>query len=279
MPTYSSIVRSGLSRWSVDLAVPRDAIDGPLRHALLLFAGIGVVALLAGVLLAHLISARFLAAFRVLQEHVGLLGSRQASLPTYGPIAEINAMDQTLYGVANHLSEIMHRQEVLLAEVNHRVKNTLATINALARLTRAGATSVPDFIERFQQRVFALARAYDLLTKSDWSGADLAALVERTLAPYARSNRVRVAGPQISLRPKFALAMAAAVQELATNAAKYGSLSEPAGALDVHWTSDGQTIRFEWIESSGPPVANPARRGFGTKLISGISRERHRLGC
>jgi two-component sensor histidine kinase len=150
------------------------------------------------------------------------------------------------------------------------VKNTLATINAIARLTRTSSTSVPEFVEGFQQRVFALARAYDLLTRTDWAGADLGALVETTLAPYARSNRIRVGGPAVGLRPKFALAMAAAVQELTTNAAKYGSLSDARGALDVSWSGEGETVRFDWIESGGPPVAAPTRRGFGTKLIQDL---------
>jgi two-component sensor histidine kinase len=234
---------------------------------LLLFGGMGVAALLLGLLLARLISARFLNAFAVLQDHVHSLGSRQATLPVRGPVAEINAMDETLYRVANHLNEIMHRQEVLLGEINHRVKNTLATINAIARLTRTSADNVPEFVERFQQRVFALARAYDLLTRTDWSGADLASLVETTVAPYTRSNRVRADGPKLMLRPKFALALAAALQELTTNAAKYGSLSEANGALKVHWQTEGRTVQLEWIESGGPPVRPPVRRGFGTKLV------------
>ena len=123
-------------------------------------------------------------------------------------------------------------------------------------------------MESFQERIFALARAYDLLTKSDWSGADLRSLVETTLAPYAHSHRIDIAGTSTVLRPKFALAMAAAVQELTTNAAKYGSLSEPNGSLKVHWhTGETGTMRFEWIESGGPEVRQPARKGFGTKLI------------
>ncbi len=270
VPTYSSILRSETSGWTVNLAMPRESIDGPLWKAMLLFFGLALVALLVGLLLAHLISARFLTAFGVLQDHVRFLGSRQASAPVHGPIAEINAMDETLYGIAKHLNKIMRRQEVLLGEINHRVKNTLATVNAIAYLTHTSAMTIPEFVHSFQQRVFALARAYDLLTQSDWLGADLYALVETTLAPYSGSNSIRIDGPNINLRPKFALAMAAAVQELTTNAAKYGSLSQPNGALDVHWASDGQAIRFEWIESGGPPVTTPSRRGFGTKLIQDL---------
>ncbi len=270
VPTYTSIFRSDLTGWTVDLAVARESVDGPLRKTVLLFSGMGLVALLAGLLLARLISTRFLRAFATLQEHVRLLASRQPASPEHGPVVEINAMDATLYTVANHLGEIMHRQEILLGEINHRVKNTLATISAIARVTRTSATSVPDFVKGFQARVSALSRAYDLLTTSDWAGADLAALVEMTIAPFTRSNRVRICGPSIVLRPKFALAMAAAVQELTTNAAKYGALSDVNGALDIRWTAEGQTVHLEWQESDGPPVNTPTRRGFGTKLIEDL---------
>jgi two-component sensor histidine kinase len=270
LPTYTSLLRSDLTGWSASLAVSRQAIDGPVRRTLILFTVLGIVALLLGLAFARLLAERFLHSFAVLQRHVRLLGSRQAVTPVHGPIAEINAMDETLYEVANHLGEIMKRQEVLLGEINHRVKNTLATINAIARLTRTSSASVPEFVEGFQDRVFALARAYDLLTRTDWTGADLGSLVETTLAPYARSNRIRIEGSPVALRPKFALAMAAAVQELTTNAAKYGSLSNANGTLEVCWREERGAVRFDWVESGGPPVTVPTRRGFGTKLIQDL---------
>jgi two-component sensor histidine kinase len=265
------MLRSGLTGWSVNLALPRETIDGPLRWTVLFFSGLGLLVVLAGLLLARLVSLRFVRAFEVLQNHVQRLALRHPSLPEHGPITEINVMDQTLYQVANQLSEIMHRQEVLLAEINHRVKNTLATINAIVRLTRTSATNVPEFVESFQARVMALGRAYDLLTKSDWSGANLRALIETTLAPYMRSNEIHIAGPDVSLRPKLALGMAAAIQELTTNAAKYGALSDPKGQLDVHWHADAAgDIQFRWTERNGPPVGTPTRRGFGTRLIQDV---------
>jgi len=267
-PTYTSMLRSNLTGWSVNLALPREAVDGPLRRTILLFSMAGGIALLVGLFLAHVISERFVRAFEVLQDHVERLTLRQPSAPEEGPIAEINAMDETLYLVGDQLAQVLHRQELLLAEINHRVKNTLATVNAIARLSRTSASTVPEFVESFQDRIFALGRAYDLLTQSDWSGADLRSLVETTVAPYAHSHRVEVSGTSTILRPKFALAMAAAIQELTTNAAKYGSLSEPNGSLKVHWyTSGSGTTTFEWIEQGGPEVREPARKGFGTKLI------------
>ena len=270
-PTYTSLLRSSLSGWSVSLALPRETIDAPLRWTILFFSGLGLLVVAAGLLLARLVSLRFVRAFGVLQDHVQRLALRHPSPPENGPIAEINVMDQTLYQVANQLGEIMHRQEVLLAEINHRVKNTLATINAIVRLTRTSASSVPEFVESFQARLFALGRAYDLLTRTDWAGANLRVLVETTLAPYTRSNEIHIAGPDIVLRPKLALAMAAAIQELTTNAAKYGALSDPKGQLRVTWeTGPAGHVHFRWAERNGPPAAPPTRRGFGTRLIQEV---------
>jgi two-component sensor histidine kinase len=270
-PTYTSMLRSSLTGWSVNLALPREAIDAPVRWTILFFSGMGLLAVGAGLLLARLVSLRFVRAFAVLQDHAQRLALRRPSQPENGPIAEINVMDQTLYQVSNQLGEIMHRQEVLLAEINHRVKNTLATINAIVRLTRGSTASVPEFVENFQTRLFALGRAYDLLTRTDWSGANLRALIETTLAPYTRSNEIHVAGPDVVLRPKLALAMAAAIQELTTNAAKYGALSDPKGQLDVQWEADpAGHVHFSWVERNGPPAAAPTRSGFGTRLIQEV---------
>jgi two-component sensor histidine kinase len=139
------------------------------------------------------ISDRFVRAFEVLQEHVQRLALRQPSAPEQGPIAEINAMDETLYLVGDQLAQVLHRQELLLAEINHRVKNTLATVNAIARLSRTSAANVPE--------IFALGRAYDLPTQSDWSGVDLYSLVQTTIAPYAQSRRITCRGPARSCGP------------------------------------------------------------------------------
>jgi two-component sensor histidine kinase len=130
-----------------------------------------------------------------------------------------------------------------------------------------------DYAKSLEQRLIALSRAYDLLSENNWEGADLRLVVERTLAPFANGNgaRARLGGPSLALSPKLTLAMAAAVQELSTNAAKYGALSNEAGRLEVEWSRlDGGGIRFSWIERDGPVVAKPVRRGFGTRLIADI---------
>src|SRR5581483_7693385 len=101
--------------------------------------------------------------------------------------------------------------------------------------------------------------------------ASLQAVVKRTLAPYAGSERLEIGGPDLLLAPKAALAMSAAVQELSTNAAKYGAFSSPSGRLAVSWIAeDDGRVRLTWIESGGPLVGKPSRQGFGTKMIASV---------
>jgi two-component sensor histidine kinase len=128
-----------------------------------------------------------------------------------------------------------------------------------------------DYAKSFEQRLIALSNSYDLLTENSWVGVDLRKMVERTLAPFTTRGRISITGPSIVLSPKIALSLAAAVQELCTNAAKYGSLSVEKGRLDVVWSCQDRTyLSFNWIELNGPPVEKPHRRGFGTRLIQEI---------
>jgi len=168
------------------------------------------------------------------------------------------------------LRTALAQQKLLLDEINHRVKNTLATVQSIATLTRAGSGSVESYVEAFQQRLFALSRAYDLLTDNNWQGTDLSAIVSATLEPYGRATQVAIKGPPVYLPPKQTLALAAALQELATNAAKYGSLSVEKGRLSVLWSAVDQRLDLTWTESGGPSVAPPTRRGFGSRLIEEV---------
>jgi two-component sensor histidine kinase len=167
--------------------------------------------------------------------------------------------------------EAMRRQQILLDEINHRVKNTLATVQSIARASLSSATTLKDYAAAFEQRLIALSRAYNLLTENNWEGADLATIARRTLAPFASDGRTNLSGPPVALTPKLTLAMSAAIQELSTNAAKYGALSVEQGRLDVSWARERNgLVSFNWAEHGGPLVRKPERRGFGTRLIQDI---------
>ena len=137
-------------------------------------------------------------------------------------------------------------------------------------LTRSGASTVEDYVDGFQRRIMALSRAYNLLTDNNWQGADLRDIVSGTVEPYGQPNQISIDGPSVHLAPMQTLALAAALQELSTNAAKYGSLSVENGRLDVCWTYAERKLDLRWTESAGPAVSPPARRGFGSRLIEEV---------
>jgi len=163
-----------------------------------------------------------------------------------------------------------HR-EMLLAELNHRVKNTLAVMQSIANQTFKGVRTTAEAKKAFEGRLIALAFAHDLLTRSNWESASLADLAADTLqARGANKERITLAGPPVLLSPRQALALAMALHELFTNAAKYGALSNEAGKIEITWTRAEEPrprLKLVWRESGGPPVAPPKRRGFGSLLL------------
>ncbi len=170
--------------------------------------------------------------------------------------------------------EAEQRQRLLIDELNHRVKNTLATVQSLAAQTARSAPSPAAFRESFEGRLIALSKAHDQLTKHRWESADLRALLMAGMAPYgAGPDRVILRGEGLVLRPRAVLTLAMTFHELITNAAKYGALSTPAGRIEIHWepvaAAGGVLLHIEWREQGGPPVSEPAQRGFGTRLIEG----------
>jgi len=166
--------------------------------------------------------------------------------------------------------EAENRQTLLAREVDHRAKNTLAVVQAIVRMAKRD--SIEDYVKAVEGRVTALAQAHELLSQSRWEGADVRRLILDELAPYHGEGQPRVAaiGPSLVLVPQQAQLVAMAIHELATNAAKYGSLSVESGRVDVSWyTLDGKLF-LNWTESGGATVVPPAKLGFGTKIISSL---------
>ena len=171
------------------------------------------------------------------------------------------------------------RGRLLIDELNHRVKNTLATVQSLASQTARAAPTPASFRESFEGRLIALSKAHDQLTMHHWESADLRELLSAGFAPYhAGAERVVMRGEDVVLRPRAALTLAMTFHELITNAAKYGALSAPGGRVEMRWqiveAGGAPMLRIEWREHDGPPVAPPARRSFGTRLIeNGVKAE------
>lgn len=173
-------------------------------------------------------------------------------------------------GVTVDITERRHaeeRQALLAREVDHRAKNTLAVVLSMLRLTRA--PTIESFISTVEGRVHALAATHNLLSATRWEGAELGKIVDEELAPYHASHRRRIttSGPRVILLPANAQAVALALHELATNAAKYGAFSTDTGALSVTWRTEGDTMVLDWTESGGPPTEEPARLGLGLTIV------------
>ncbi len=165
---------------------------------------------------------------------------------------------------------------LLLHELNHRTQNTLATVQAIALQTLHGVAD-DHAVEAFEARILALSEAHRLLGNENWEGAGLREVISAILEPFGlndgRRDRFSITGEDVFLLPKTALTFAMVFQELATNAAKYGSLIDGAGHVDISWRGEpgarGERLRLRWVESGGPPVSPPSREGFGSQLIEG----------
>jgi PAS domain S-box-containing protein len=187
------------------------------------------------------------------------------------------------FGTNTDITEIREaeeRQRHLLDELNHRVKNTLASVQSIAQMTMRGTHSVDEFESKFNARLLALSRSHNLLARETWQGAALRDVVNETLAAYSGdAGRVTIKGPDVRLGPTAAVTLGMAFHELATNAAKYGALSEEGGHIDVSWSIDWRSeptpsIVLSWNESGGPAVRPVERRGFGSRLIErGLAQE------
>jgi PAS domain S-box-containing protein len=159
----------------------------------------------------------------------------------------------------------------LAREAEHRTKNILATVLATVRLSNSDTSD--DLKQLIEGRIDALAKVHMLFVESRWAGAELHRLATQELLAYSgeKEARVRIEGPAVMLEPSTAQAAAISLHELATNAAKYGSLSAAGGHVEISWslTADGR-LSLRWIESGGPTATPPTHRGFGTRIMENI---------
>ncbi|HMH68613.1 MAG TPA: HWE histidine kinase domain-containing protein [Pinirhizobacter sp.] len=159
------------------------------------------------------------------------------------------------------------QQQVLINELNHRVKNTMAVVQAMAAQTFRRPGADQEAAEVFTARLIALSRAHDALTRASWESAGVAEIVAEMAWPVDMSGRIHCHGPDIRLAPHQAVTLGMALHELATNALKYGALSNDGGNVHIQWHVDGQHCEITWREAGGPAVQLPGHRGFGTRLI------------
>ncbi len=163
------------------------------------------------------------------------------------------------------------RIQYLMGEVAHRSKNMLSVVQGIARLT-ARNTDPKDFMDQFSARLSALGANQAILVNDKWTNVNMAHLARTHMEPYTSINQERVifTGPHIVLKEKAAQSIGMALHELATNAVKYGALSNSDGTVNVTWRLEGNRGKefvIEWTEAGGPSVTAPKRKGFGETVI------------
>lgn len=180
-------------------------------------------------------------------------------------------------GVVCHFYDLSERRayeekvRYLMREVNHRAKNMLSLVDAVARQTASSGSE--DFLERFSERIRALAASQDLLVQTEWNGAQLATLIKSQLLHFSDllGRRILFEGPPVDLSPTAAQSLGMVLHELATNAAKYGALSNAKGRVEITWRcfeeNGSRNFSISWTEKGGPVVKAPVRDGFGARVV------------
>ena len=180
-----------------------------------------------------------------------------------------------MFGIMQDITdrkEAQARQELLTHELEHRVKNSLAMVSAIASQTlRNGDLSTAA--ANFSERLAAVSTAHDIMARTRWTTAGISEVVSSAMAPFPQAQ-IAISGPDVALSPKKALTLALVVNELGTNAMKYGAFSEEGGHVEVRWelldSEGGRELSWSWRETNGPTVIPPARRGFGRFLVERV---------
>lgn len=179
------------------------------------------------------------------------------------------------YGSCTDINRIKageEQRQLMLGEMNHRVKNSMAMVHAIVSQTLRQAESLEDARRSIQSRIGMMAQAHDRLVQATWTDASISEVIEAALTPHRmEEGRFILEGPNLPIGSKQALALTMALHELATNAAKYGALSNDSGLVRVQWSDeDGshqREFQLRWVETAGPAVMPPTRRGFGSRMI------------
>lgn len=200
----------------------------------------------------------------------------------YSPIRDENGIVQGMMDTVVETTatvETQNQTRLLAGELEHRIKNTMAVVSAIISQSLTSVGLEGEAKTRLSHRIAALAEAQSLLTGSQVPKADIRAVIEKALLPFMTGrNRLELDGPPVELLSRQASMLALAINELATNAIKYGALSTENGTVSITWSAGcpatGEPFRLTWSESGGPPAAAPRRRGFGSRILEqALSRE------
>jgi len=174
------------------------------------------------------------------------------------------AVAELYRGASRRLHDEEKKRILLMRELEHRGKNTFAIVQSIVKQTLHDRKDAADTIVG---RIRSVSATNDIITKSEHQTAGLRTILERELDPYDRA-RVSLRGPEVQLNAELARSFALIIHELATNAAKYGSLREPHGRLSVEWALNGEQLSLDWNETDGAALTAPFEPGFGTRLVT-----------
>jgi len=191
-------------------------------------------------------------------------------------LAAFAAIALRMIQAEERLSQALRIQETLADEMNHRVKNVFALTEGMVRLSARSAVSKEDLAATLQGRLHALAEAHALVRRRfdqmPWEAADFGEILTRILLPHDEGRSI-VRGPLLSVGERAVTSVALLFHELATNAAKYGSLSVDQGAVEIEWEADERDMRLQWREAGGPTTRPPVKQGNGVKVVNGTVQQ------
>ena len=277
--TGNSFWRSTLTGFTSVVSIPNDVLLGPFWKV---FAGYSILTL--SVLFACLWFASVLA--RRLSKNIEQIGVAAENLMSTQPLApfkpyvsELDAVHRAYLhaqGISKERLKAEEKIQNLLHELVHRSKNLITVIQAVANHSGKSASSLEEFLPRYNKRLQSLSATYDLLLEEGGESARLDELIIRHMLPFdAGTNRVTVTGADIILKREVVQSIGMAIHELATNATKYGALSVPSGRVEVTANvedlENGGTLRLNWKEVGGPRVKPPKRKGFGSVVVERLA--------
>ncbi|MCP3920686.1 MAG: PAS domain S-box protein [bacterium] len=193
------------------------------------------------------------------------------------PLRDADGRIHKVMGIARDVTQKKRAEEqrtLMVHELDHRVKNTLATVLALYEQTLSASDSLDNFRDAYTARLRALARTHEALAEESWQGIDIREVVRLTVGPYLEEDgkRLRMEGTDLLLPSRTTTPLGLVLNELATNAAKHGSLSQPGGRIEVSWKLEYEReLELNWTERGGPRIeSKPDANGFGLRLVHGL---------
>jgi two-component sensor histidine kinase len=269
----SAWVRSPLSGWTLGMSYDVNEFSTPIYQRMWLIAFVAASAIGLSFIVAWIVARKFDSGTLLLQQAADAMRAEKAVTQRPTGIEEYDRILTDFADASTLLRARSDERKLLLNELNHRVKNSLATVQSIAMQTLRNSPEIGTARRLLDERLVALSKAHDVLTRERWEGASLAKIVENSISIYSgqAGNRFEVEGPDVWVPPNYALAFALALHELCTNAIKYGALSNETGSVRIAWavagTNGTRTLRVRWTEIGGPTVSPPKQRGFGTRLV------------